>query len=1723
MVEVLRKIWRRLRQLSAKKVWSVVGISVFILTAYTLILTAITLDGKTASSEAGLDVSSSVPAAITNAEPAAIEQAPDLTAQSTAPSVATETTSAPAAEQASGQPPASSAAVEQPRQTTQTDTQPDTSNEEPKQELIQSATILTANGDGYTVSAVVDGSSQLPVGVELKVRKLDSSGQEFQESSDKSKSVLGTNLLDFATFFDVSFIHNGQEVQPSAPVQVTLQTEDNLAGKEQDFKVVHFKSNGEKEVINPESVNLSTSQTKVTYKVSSFSVQGFVVLGKEEPVQATENTENSQEETQEEVAEENTNEENTNTEASSDQGTTEAADTADKRVITFVFQNNNDEEENVTTLHKKDGDKLATLPAAPFKPGWIFDHWKNKVTGETVTADTVVNGDMTVEAVFNKIKIYTVTIEYYYHNSTSDSDVVFDKEIHQIEISDTPYHIIPPTSTNVSKDDDTNLEQDAIYYPEKAVVEITADQLENSIDGKIDIKVKYVPASSKYTVRYMLKDLDGKNYTEIKSVTAYGALGSTVNAEVLSFDYATFEKTEPLELTQEEGQEVNVYYTRNSYNLTYEPNGGSYVDYQTGLYGETIDVTKTEPTRVGYDFKGWYTDEALTKTAGDTVTLKDNTTLYAKWEPKNVHYTVVYLKEKYDNATGKTSFEYDSSLSQTGKTGATVSASNAPNITTSTTGYERDTAQNATSEATIAADGSSILKVYYKLIRYTFVFNANGPVYDSNRTVNGKITINGYEYVNKTYTIDNVVLGQDISTTWPSGTQVSSDDRWGWVRHYSFYGWRPIKDNDIIGDDVNVTKRFEVTADLVEAADSQHKVTYQSYWLLDGYSYKVNYHLQDENGSYQLSDKYSQTFYSHQNAKLNPKEIDGFVHDPKLDPKPNPDRNRVYNFYYKRHSYSIDYYYADQKLYTSSDILFESDINNDTYTKEPTTRPIGVDDDYTWVGWYKDPELTTPYIFNEMPSHNLLLYAKWQAPSFTVRFETDGASSETPEDQTVEKYKVATVPDTPTKEHHIFAGWYTADGKHYDWSKPVTEDITLTAHWVPEVLSYTIKYLDADNQDKELAPSKTVESPSLVEGQELTVSALAITGYRPDEHHKTITLDYDNNEIIFYYTAKAATVDYTVKYLLADNQNIEVAPSETKTVEGSQINAKELAVEVDKDHMKTQDGVTDDMLAQKYYPEEVVQTLVLTSKAENNVITFLYHSYDSATLTVNYLDMDGNPIPGKDAEVITHTVPFSYAVDETEISGYTFHNANDVDGNDVDGSYFIKDGGSHVLNLYYQKDLILTAKSKEKTYDGEALTSDGVDDLVSDYADYLAEGDTITSVTYEGSQTEAGTSNSLPSDVTIVDKNGKDHTDYYHISYASGTLTVNQAKVEVYIDGDQKEKFYDGVAETITYTVKINDPSGKYQESDLAFTGKAKEITQKDAGHYDLPLKDSFVNNNKNFDVQMEVSNGSLEIKKRRVVLTSDSAQKGFDGTALTAKTVTETKFNKDTGEGFVPLDDLNLIYDFTGSQTAVGASENTFTYKVDNALNDTKLSNYDVQTEYGLLQVLPTLNIQKTTSQWKPLSGGQFTISRWNEGGQNWEALEGVGELTITSSDGVTIPIGLTEGQYRIQETAAPDGYVVLEEAIYFNIAKETTSDDEDNPVAESYTVTLTDADGRAQLEESTTTYSHRIKIANQAGTALPNTGGPGTYWYVLVGLLLMGFSFIWFILKNINSNDVL
>ena len=66
---------------------------------------------------------------------------------------------------------------------------------------------------------------------------------------------------------------------------------------------------------------------------------------------------------------------------------------------------------------------------------------------------------------------------------------------------------------------------------------------------------------------------------------------------------------------------------------------------------------------------------------------------------------------------------------------------------------------------------------------------------------------------------------------------------------------------------------------------------------------------------------------------------------------------------------------------------------------------------------------------------------------YTVKFET--AHGTAPADITVESGNAATKPTDPTKDGWTFLGWYEDSGlpKGFDFSTPVTADITLYAKW----------------------------------------------------------------------------------------------------------------------------------------------------------------------------------------------------------------------------------------------------------------------------------------------------------------------------------------------------------------------------------------------------------------------------------------------------------------------------------------------------------------------------------------------------------------------------------------------------------------------------------------------------------------------------------------------------
>jgi uncharacterized repeat protein (TIGR02543 family) len=96
--------------------------------------------------------------------------------------------------------------------------------------------------------------------------------------------------------------------------------------------------------------------------------------------------------------------------------------------------------------------------------------------------------------------------------------------------------------------------------------------------------------------------------------------------------YTDEELTEPYMFTTVVTGNVTLYakWTINVYTMSFESNGGSAVEATTVEHGDTVEAPEA-PTRTGYAFGGWYTDEELTEPYVFTTAVTGNVTLYAKW------------------------------------------------------------------------------------------------------------------------------------------------------------------------------------------------------------------------------------------------------------------------------------------------------------------------------------------------------------------------------------------------------------------------------------------------------------------------------------------------------------------------------------------------------------------------------------------------------------------------------------------------------------------------------------------------------------------------------------------------------------------------------------------------------------------------------------------------------------------------------------------------------------------------------------------------------------------------------------------------------------------------------------------------------------------------------------------------------------------------------------
>ena len=138
---------------------------------------------------------------------------------------------------------------------------------------------ISASGETYTITVIYDDEAGIPDGADLKVREIEAGTVEYQGYLNNSAEELGLENADevsFARFFDIEIVDKDEKkIEPKTSVQVKIEYKtgvDSNAG----LSIVHF-GDEETEVIT--DVGVSQDGTEIIYAQDSFSVTGTIQTG----------------------------------------------------------------------------------------------------------------------------------------------------------------------------------------------------------------------------------------------------------------------------------------------------------------------------------------------------------------------------------------------------------------------------------------------------------------------------------------------------------------------------------------------------------------------------------------------------------------------------------------------------------------------------------------------------------------------------------------------------------------------------------------------------------------------------------------------------------------------------------------------------------------------------------------------------------------------------------------------------------------------------------------------------------------------------------------------------------------------------------------------------------------------------------------------------------------------------------------------------------------------------------------------------------------------------------------------------------------------------------------------------------------------------------------------------------------------------------------------------
>ncbi len=716
------------------------------------------------------------------------------------------------------------------------------------------------------------------------------------------------------------------------------------------------------------------------------------------------------------------------------------------------------------------GSKI-TPPESPTRVGYTFVHWAKTSLNSWMT-DYTIPTTMPDKFELNRVLSNSITLYAYWRENTDTPFTVnhYQKQLDgKYKLIET-YQLTGVTNYSIYR-----------YYRDKV-----AKKYEGFQPGRYDQKLTIAPDGSTVVNVYYDRYAYNTNWVcyDGKLICTYTTYEAKVYAPDVSREgyefagwYADAALTQEVNFVGENAPTAPAktvsYYAKwqgVENTVTFATNGGSAVDSKSGITGETIEAPDV-PSRTGYVFAGWYSDQNCTKQWNfDEDTVPGAMTLYAGWTPaqytvtfnanggtvktasKSVTYTEVYgelptpTRQGYDflgwftaqtdgaqvreddrvtitagqtlyahwteGAVNYTVKHYQQNIEDNKYTEVEADRQTLSGITGQTTAaaaktYTGFTAQ-AVTQQTIKADGSTVVEIYYDRLTYTVTW------------------MNGTE----TLRTDTVRYGGGIAYTGTMPTKTETGHT------CTFTGWNAEPD----GSGAARTDSVTVTGNVIWYA--QFRSTPNTYTI----SYeRVPSGVDNPNpASYTYGDTVtlkalSKTGYTFGGWYTN----NAFYGSPVTEISATDTDNKTFYALWTANTYTVT---LDAN---GGDVTPDSMTvtYNGNYSGLPTLTRTG----YTFNGWFTAAEggqQVTASTKVQITADQTLC-AHWTVKSYTITFNTDGGSAVDPITQ---DYGTAIVkPADPTRTGYTFTGW----------NEPIpatmpAENLTITARWTAN--TYTVTF-----------------------------------------------------------------------------------------------------------------------------------------------------------------------------------------------------------------------------------------------------------------------------------------------------------------------------------------------------------------------------------------------------------------------------------------------------------------------------------------------------------------------------------------------------------------------------------------------------------------------------------------------------------------------------------------